>query len=615
MAYVSSKLLRPVLAIKRRIFCCLALAIVQGSICLLFFLSTLSWGSASPFWFDDIEYLSPLPKSVAEAAVNWVASSFLRRGHLGEAPPQLLADDTPRIVFLSVSDGLSQAQVALGSGLGAGPAVRNAVSRMSKVLRNGYNPRWVKMDFVRDVIRLNNISLEQPFHMDKSLFGLAFDRESCIAFLPEELMAQNLIDQNQYVKLGNITEYIKKQPARSGANQQGFTVSPDRMYRFSTNAFFIDCGAVYPLFRGHRLWEQVSKADLQKAAIEGGRYLIRSVLPNGRFVYVYQSRQDFVPERYNIIRHAGTIYSIIELYRVTGDPQLIRAGKQAVRYLLGSIHHCTTRLGPGNCVVEGGYTKLGANALAAVALAEYMKATGEREHLSVLLGLGKWILSAQGGTGEFVNQRQAYPEGPPEDFRSKYYPGEALLALLRINTVNPDNRWLDAAEAGARFLIDVRDKTLSNAELYHDHWLMYALKELYPQRPNSLFLNHTLRLAWAIVERQNRHPQFQDWLGSFYLPPRSTPTATRMEGLSAAYWLAKDSGDTRTARVILHALWRGIKFQLRTQFWPESAMYLINPQRALGGFRRSLTDFDIRIDYVQHNISSLLGLYRIADSQ
>lgn len=31
----------------------------------------------------------------------------------------------------------------------------------------------------------------------------------------------------------------------------------------------------------------------------------------------------------------------------------------------------------------------------------------------------------------------------------------------------------------------------------------------------------------------------------------------------------------------------------------------------LGGFSRSLTDYSIRIDYVQHNISGLIALYKI----
>ncbi len=40
-------------------------------------------------------------------------------------------------------------------------------------------------------------------------------------------------------------------------------------------------------------------------------------------------------------------------------------------------------------------------------------------------------------------------------------------------------------------------------------------------------------------------------------------------------------------------------------------MYLRDPRRALGGFHRSLTNYEIRIDYVQHNISAILGLMRI----
>ena len=44
-------------------------------------------------------------------------------------------------------------------------------------------------------------------------------------------------------------------------------------------------------------------------------------------------------------------------------------------------------------------------------------------------------------------------------------------------------------------------------------------------------------------------------------------------------------------------------------------MYLNDPQRSLGGFRRSLTNFEIRIDYVQHNISALVALYRIFEAE
>jgi len=231
--------------------------------------------------------------------------------------------------------------------------------------------------------------------------------------------------------------------------------------------------------------------------------------------------------------------------------------------------------------------------------------------MPTLLELGIWIQSAQGESGEFTVHTQSYPEGEVASSVSKYYPGEALLALTRIYALDPDEAWLDTAEAGAQYLINVRDGGLPDSELPHDHWLLYALNELYRYRPNPLYLNHALRLASAILQSQNRDPVYPDWLGSFYRPPRSAPTATRTEGLCAAYLLAQDSGHPREAEAILEGMWLGVAFQLQTQFRPESVMYLDNPRRSLGGFHRSLTNFEIRIDYVQHNISSLLCLYRI----
>jgi len=40
-------------------------------------------------------------------------------------------------------------------------------------------------------------------------------------------------------------------------------------------------------------------------------------------------------------------------------------------------------------------------------------------------------------------------------------------------------------------------------------------------------------------------------------------------------------------------------------------MHLKKPYIAIGGVRKSLTDFDVRIDYVQHSLSALLALQEI----
>ena len=92
--------------------------------------------------------------------------------------------------------------------------------------------------------------------------------------------------------------------------------------------------------------------------------------------------------------------------------------------------------------------------------------------------------------------------------------------------------------------------------------------------------------------------------------PRATPAASRAEGLLAAYRIARSINDPRAARIAA-SLKSFARFQLRSSSTATTVIFLPDPERARGGFRESLTSMRIRIDFVQHNISSLLG---IADS-
>ena len=190
-----------------------------------------------------------------------------------------------------------------------------------------------------------------------------------------------------------------------------------------------------------------------------------------------------------------------------------------------------------------------------------------------------------------------------------YYPGEAILALVRLYKVAPEEKWLKTAVKGASWLINVRDAGKYSANLLHDHWLVIALNELYVLSPKPIFAKHAKNISLAIVNAQRRENRYPDWVGSFYTPPRSTPTAIRSEALIAMTALAEKQG--LNTQVFIDALKMMATFQLRCQATPENILYLPRPDRAIGGFRQSLTDWNIRIDYVQHNISSLLGLREI----
>jgi hypothetical protein len=66
-------------------------------------------------------------------------------------------------------------------------------------------------------------------------------------------------------------------------------------------------------------------------------------------------------------------------------------------------------------------------------------------------------------------------------------------------------------------------------------------------------------------------------------------------GFNYSYELATDEFDQ-------------IKYNISQHFAGDKKFKLPNPQRPAGGFRESLDVMRIRIDFVQHNISSRLGI-------
>ena len=561
-------------------------------------------------WFSDLQ-----GKYVLEPADLDSIGIFIRNilqtkeTQLNLIPVRLRDESKPRIIFISVSDGNSSAKVFMGKGYGLIEAINNSITNMNDEFDRNYKVSWIKVDIVSDVIDKETRNLRQPLLWDRTLFGFAFNKESGIAFLPEEITVNTIIDSKQKFRMNNLLNHFGDNNDSREKVIKLFEKDDIQIFRFLTYSFFLENDKVVPLYRGHRMYEKLNDDEVLDAASNGGRYLVDAVNPDGKFVYIYRPKSSKEINSYNIVRHAGTIFSMLQLYEVTGQTALLEKSELALKYLRSTIKKMPTKNGEFPCVVEDGNTKLGGNALAVIALLSYYNQTKEKEYLDLSKQLCKYILYAQDRSGEFTIQKQFYPGGRISNMRSEYYPGEALLALLTLYEYDKDKKWLDAANDGAKFLISIRDGKKKDEELPHDHWLLYALNKLYRYRPNKLYFDHAMRLSNVILNSQRAKTEFRDWVGSFYTPPRSTPTATRMEGLWSAYQLARDYNDNEMKQRIENGLEMGIKFQLQTQFTPETVMYLDDPERSLGGFKRSLTNYEIRIDYTQHNISSLLGMY------
>jgi len=339
-------------------------------------------------------------------------------------------------------------------------------------------------------------------------------------------------------------------------------------------------------------------------------YFMNVVDKNGKFIYSYLPRKNKIQKKYNILRHAGTIYSMLEIYEIMPDEELLKEAKKAILFLLSRIRPVEINGVNAHVVVERDINKLGGSGLA-----KYISVTGDKQYLPIMQSLAEWMRETQDETGNFTIHKQHYSSGEITDFISRFYPGEAILALVRLYHHDKDDRWLDVAEKATNYLIKIRDKGTTVNDITPDHWLLYAINDLYRHRRKKHFVSHAFLMCRNIFNRQIiNNKKNPEWNGGYIpkkSPPKSTPAACYSEGLGAAFNLAHDFGYLRMSKQIKKTIANGVAFQLRSQVLPETTKEMENLLPYIGAFQKSITQTEIRIDYTQHNISGIIQFYKI----
>ena len=201
------------------------------------------------------------------------------------------------------------------------------------------------------------------------------------------------------------------------------------------------------------------------------------------------------------------------------------------------------------------------------------------------------------------------------DHRSIYYPGEALLGLVRLYEIDPDPRWQACAVRAADFLVHERWKVLGlELQIPPDAWLIQALEVLYRQVPDKAYADYAFDIGEVLTRYQMVGEAAPADIrggrisGTF---PHVISTGSRGEGMAAAARLERTERPGET--FYLERLTANSTYALRNQYTPPLLIGLRRPELALGGFRNAADDPEIRIDGVQHNLSGLLGLLELLE--
>jgi len=338
-------------------------------------------------------------------------------------------------------------------------------------------------------------------------------------------------------------------------------------------------------------------------------YLCSNMNRDGKFLYrVHKDPEVSLPDTYNVLRHAGSIYALSDYAMLSPNANKIAYPrvKAASRWLR---KHCGIKTEGYRAIVsnrkitgkkEKSQVKLGANALAILGYLGLKELNDSDIKYSYLEELTQFLLYMQKHSGDFYS-KYYMNGGLNDEWNSLYYPGEAAFALSEMYKVTGNGFYLGAAFKAMSFVADKR-RSLRSSEIEADHWSLLATNSMLKygvltSKQKDSLIYHASQIVNSIVENF-----------SLVMTPQYTcRVATRLEGLIAFMQFAREYGlfTTLAEEIIedgisflLFAYERGGSFTggIVRQFNPDE------PDERSG---------EIRIDYVQHSLSAMIGYFRM----
>lgn len=364
--------------------------------------------------------------------------------------------------------------------------------------------------------------------------------------------------------------------------------------------------------------QKPSSQQVDQAIELSTSYLLNAIEPSGAFVYRVNYSICYHPKkRYNMLRHAGTIYALTQAYQRQPDDNVGRALVAASQFLTSC---CMAPVTSNNDMLgiwslpqithskKSARIKLGGVGLGLAALAGVEKVIPGTTSIENLRKLGEFLIYMQKPDGSFYSYYIPSVGGKSNQKVSVYYPAEAALGLLMLHDLEPSQRYLVAATKALAYLIQHRDVTTS------DQWVLIAGEKLlstkkYPTKllPRKLLVQYATRVCENILQEQLLYADNPKYIGGYNSEGRTTPTSTRIEALFAALSILGDK-DVMLRNSVKSSTEAAMSFLLQAQ--RTAGKYSGGMPRAVSrrGFdmRFNRRVSEIRIDYVQHALSAMI---------
>ncbi len=433
------------------------------------------------------------------------------------------------------------------------------------------------------------------------LDGVAAAGDPARAVLPDDLLAAGALADSPVIPgYGELLFGVA--PAALAA------IGPPPWVRLRVESWLEQGAGAVTVSRGNAPGPAPSLAAFERAAIAAGDHLLGLQAPDGRFAYRYLPQTDTFAPGESLARQAGSAYGLALLARHTGQARFQAGARRSLAYLLGRLTAPCGAEGRA-CLALADRADVCTNSLLVIASLEARRGDGDRGRDDLVRRIVAFLTSLQRPDGDF-HHVFAPASGVVPGPRRQFCTEEASLALLLAHEAFGEPALLTAAERALDYATVTKyDFFLGWFTFGADSWTCIAADEAFGRLSHARYVDFCLGYAAFLGRLQYRPGEAPaDFTGHYglgsLLVPSAGPTATAAETLASTLSLARKQG--RPAAAVRDQLAAALAALLRDQLRADNTWMFPVPARLVGGFRRSLVEPELRIDFAQHALSGLV---------
>lgn len=466
----------------------------------------------------------------------------------------------------------------------------------NNIIKKYDNYDYVKLDKIKNLKSIsykelqNIISNTSP---NKFEYGITLLNNKII-LLSEEINANNIIDYYNYeINFDNLNSYLQEKQINTKIdNITSLNIfSTESKFLYDEN--FIDLNNV----NGFHLRNiDLNKSNLKDIIDHSANLLMSMNSQTGRFIYGIRTNNGAEINNYNILRHAGSTWSLILYYKQNPSKELKEIIDRSINYLLDN--YITDYNDHISFVVEkkSDEIKLGGNALTLLMLSDYCEVFNDKKYNQIAKKIADGIIYMQQENGSFYHILDT-KGNKKEKYRTIYYDGEAVFSLLKFYKISNNKLYYNKAKKSIDMFLE------NNYEQYRDHWISYSMNEFIRYNSDEKYIEFALNNYLYNIN------SFDD---------NETFGPVRLELLESVYdtynYISKNKPDSKALKEFdKDQLKNSIEINLEVLFHyfinDETAMYLEKPNLSIYGFHDIESDFRMRIDDIQHPLVGLINYY------